>query len=76
MLIVWATLLQQDGALSAVRVVLALVLVVLASSLALGICFGLMRRIQTISPPKGDPRNQQNEPRSHAKSREGKDSQA
>ncbi len=54
---------QQDGALSAVRVVLALVLVVLASSLALGICFGLMRRIQTISPPKDDPR-------SHAQERE------
>lgn len=50
-------MLQQDAALSSVRIVLALMLVVLASSLALGICFGLMRRIQTISPPKKpDPR--------------------
>lgn len=45
-------LLQQDAALAGTRVVLALMLVVLASSLALGICFGLMRRIQAISPPK------------------------
>jgi len=42
-------LLQQDAALSGVRMILALLLVVLASSLALGICFGLMRRIQNIS---------------------------
>lgn len=50
-----ATALLQAAApdpLSAPRLILALVCVIVASSLALGVCIGLMRRIQTIAPER------------------------
>lgn len=41
--------------LAATRLILALVCVIVASSLALGVCIGLMRRINTIAPPDAVP---------------------
>ncbi len=45
-----------DTSLTSVRVILALVCVIVASSLALGVAVGLARRIQTIADqgPAGD----------------------
>lgn len=57
-------LLQQDQMpLLTVRLILALVCVIVASSLALGVCVGLMRRINTIAPPPAPPTEPHNDER-------------
>lgn len=57
MLVLYTILLQTppSGQLLATRVILALVCVIVSSSLALGVCVGLLRRIQTIAPERREP---------------------
>lgn len=43
------------NALLTTRVIFALVCVIVASSLALGVCVGLVRRMQIISPERAEP---------------------
>lgn len=55
-------LLQTDGPnpLTSVRIILALVCVIVASSMALGVAVGLSRRIQTIADQRPAERSGQN----------------
>lgn len=57
MLVLYTILLQTppSSQLLATRVILALVCVIVSSSLALGVCVGLLRRIQVISPIRPEP---------------------
>lgn len=45
----------QSTSLLSAKLILAIVCVAVASSLALGVCVGLMRRIQTIAGPGNSP---------------------
>lgn len=58
------TLLQQADAtaLLSAKLILAIVCVIVASSLALGVCVGLMRRIQTIAGPERTPQTRPDVP--------------
>lgn len=49
---------EPSSQLLATRVILALVCVIVSSSLALGVCVGLVRRIQVISPVRPEPQPQ------------------
>ena len=54
----------QIDALASTRVILALLCVIVASSLALGIAVGLTRRIQQIAGPEDEePETEKQEPR-------------
>ena len=66
MVFVIIQLLQTDGPIqvTSVRIILALVCVIVASSMALGVAVGLSRRIQTIADqrPVDDPAQQNTDP--------------
>lgn len=64
MLVLYTILLQTppSGQLLATRVILALVCVIVSSSLALGVCVGLLRRIQVISPVRQEPTQSEDPP--------------